>query len=315
MKSDRALPQSDAPQSRALALLIAELCPAEGSHPTTVPGLYLTRSSTVQVPRNTLDRAVFCVVAQGSKSTLLNGQRYVYDPGKYLLVSLNLPLVGQIEEATRAKPFLGWSLVLDFDEINALMQEADLVRAPQRPASAGITIGSMDAELLDAVTRLTRLLKQPAAIGVLAPLIRREIYYRLLLSEQSGLLYRMAAENGRTRRISAGLEWLRRNAARPIRMEELARELHMSPSTMHSWFRSVTAMSPLQYQKQLRLQAARQAMLSECLDAGAAGRRVGYESASQFTREYRRFFGAPPMRDVERIRATVGAEAHRDGGM
>ena len=294
-------------QSTPFAHVIADLCPHDGSQGTAIPGLYLTRSSTVKAPRTSLTQAVFCVVAQGSKSTLLNGQRHLYDPSQYLLVSIDLPLVGQIEEATRAKPFLGWSLVLDFDEIHTLLREIDLPRPPQRAVRSGLVVGAMDDDLLDAVHRLTRLLQRPAQIPVLAPLIRREIYYRLLLNDQSGLLSRMVAENGKVRRIATGLEWLRRNAARPIRMEELARELHMSPSTMHSWFRSVTAMSPLQFQKQLRLQEARRIMLSESLDAGTAGRRVGYESASQFTREYRRFFGAPPMRDVDHLRATAGA--------
>ena len=162
----------------------------------------------------------------------------------------------------------------------------------------------LDTPLLDAVTRLVRLLREPSAVPVLAPMVRREIYYRLLLSSQSGLLARMTAMCGRTDRIAAGLEWLRRNAMRPVRMEELARAMHMSPSTMHSRFRSVTSLSPLQFQKQIRLQEARRILLSEAVDVNAAGRRVGYESASQFTREYRRFFGAPPSRDIEQLRAS-----------
>ena len=286
--------------------MIAELCPREGSHATVIPGLYLTRYSRTEAPRTSLNQAVFCVVAQGAKSTISDGQRHVYDPSRYLLVSLDLPLVGQIEEASRARPFLGCSLVLDFGEIRELIREANLARTPERAIRPGLVVGRLDDALLDAVTRLTRLLRRPAEIAVLAPLIRREIYYRLLLHDESGLLARMVAEDGRTRRIAAGLDWLRRNAARPIRMEELARELGMSASTMHSWFRSVTAMSPLQFQKQLRLQEARRLMLAESVDAGSAARRVGYESASQFTREYRRLFGAPPARDVEQLRGSAG---------
>ncbi len=294
------------PPTTPLAKIIAEQCLREGSHPTAIAGLYLTRSSTAQVPRQALDQAVFCVVAQGSKSILLNGQRFVYDSSKYLLVSLELPLVGQIEEASRAKPFLGWSLVLDFNEIRDLMQEADLPREARLQAQSGIMVGTLREELLSAVTRLTQALREPAQLPILSPLIRREIFYRLLLSEQSGLLYRMIAENAKAKRIAAGLDWLRRNATRAIRMEDLARELHMSPSSMHGWFRSVTSMSPLQFQKQLRLQEARRIMLSESVDANAAARRVGYQSASQFSREYGRFFGAPPMRDVENLRLTTG---------
>ncbi len=285
-----------------LAKIVAETCPREGSHGTKIEGLFLTRSSTTEVPRNTLHKAVFCVVAQGSKSTLLNGRRFVYDPNKYLLVSLDLPLVGQIEEASCEKPFLGISLVLDFEEIGSLLREAELPHESAPPLRPGLMVGSLDEDLLDAVIRLAELLKKPAQIPVLAPLFRREIFYKLLLSEQSGLLRRIVADNGKVQRVAAGLAWLRRNMARLIRMEELAREMRMSPSAMHSWFRAVTSMSPLQFQKQLRLQEARRMLLSESIDAGSVSRRVGYESTSQFSREYRRLFGAPPLRDIERLR-------------
>ena len=288
-----------------LAEIIQGQCQREGSHETAISGLFLTRYSTTEVPRTSVNQAVFCVVAQGSKSTLLNDQRFVYDPDKYLLVSLDLPLVGQIEQASRAKPFLGLSLVLDLEEIASLMREADLPLEVAPPLRPGLMVGSMDDDLMDAVVRLTELLRKPAQIAVLAPLILREIFYKLLLSEQGGLLRRIAADSGKVQRVAAGLAWLKRNLYRPIRMEELAREMRMSPSAMHSWFRAVTSMSPLQYQKQLRLQEARRILLTESLDAGTASRRVGYESTSQFSREYRRFFGNPPMQDIEHLRARV----------
>jgi transcriptional regulator GlxA family with amidase domain len=166
-------------------------------------------------------------------------------------------------------------------------------------------VGSIDDDLLDAVSRLTGLLTKPTQISILAPLVRREIFYKLLLSEQGGILRRMVADSGNVQRVAAGLVWLRRNFDRPIRMGELAREMRMSPSAMHSWFRAVTSMSPLQFQKHLRLQEARRLLLAESLDAGTVSRRVGYESASQFSREYRRFFGAPPMRDIECLRSAL----------
>ncbi len=291
------------PTETRLAELIHELCPTDGSHGTAIEGLYLTRCSTTEAPRNSLHTAVFCVVAQGVKSTLLKEQRFLYDPNKYLLVSLDLPLVGQIEEASPAKPFLGMSLVLDFEEIGALMRETALPHENAPPLRPALMVGSMDDDLLDAVIRLTTLLKKPNQIAVLAPLVRREIFYKLLLSEQGGLLRRMTADGGNIQRVAAGLAWLRRNVARPIRMEELAREMRMSPSGMHSWFRAVTSLSPLQYQKQLRLQEARRILFSEALDAATVSRQVGYESPSQFSREYRRFFGFPPMQDMERLRA------------
>ena len=286
-----------------LAGILAAVCPQDGSHATIVPGLYLTRSSTTAVPRNSLDQAVFCVVAQGAKCTLLHEQRFVYDPGKFLLVSLDLPLVGQIIGASKAKPFLGLSLVLDFDEIASLLQDARLPHETAVPPRSGLVVGCMQDDLLDAVTRLAALLQKPAQAAILAPLIRREMYYLLLLSEHGALLRHMVTGSGKVQRVAAGLAWLRRNATRSIRVEELAREMRMSPSAMHSWFRAVTSMSPLQFQKQLRLQEARRILSSEAVDAGSVSRRVGYESASQFSREYRRFFGEPPLRDVERLRS------------
>jgi AraC-like DNA-binding protein len=289
-----------------LIRLMYEVCSREGSHATGIEGLFITRYSTTEVPRTSLQQAVLCVVAQGAKSVLLNEQRFVYDPNKYLLVSLDLPLVGQVEEASRARPFLGLSLVLDFDEIASLMRQADLPHETAPPLRPGLMVGSMDDDLLDAITRLTSLLKKPDRIAVLAPLVKREIFYKLMLTEQGGLLRRMVADSGKVQRVADGLAWMKRNATRPIRMEELAREMRMSPSAMHSWFRAVTSMSPLQYQKQLRLQDARRMLLSEALDAATVSRRVGYESASQFSREYRRFFGIPPMQDIERIRAASG---------
>ncbi len=289
-----------------LAALIAELSDRDGYYDTAIPGLYLTKLSTTNVPRNTVGSAIFCVVAQGAKSVLLNDEQYVYDASTYLIISLDLPLVGQIVEATPEKPLLCLSMDLDVAEISSLILEAGLPSRSDPYPQRGLSVSSLDEGLLDAVIRLVCLLKAPAHIPILAPLVRREIFYKLLLSEQNGLLRRMAAENGQMRHIAAGMEWLRKNATKPIRMDDLAREVHMSPSTMHAWFKAVTAMSPLQFQKQLRLQEARRILLSETTDATAVSRRVGYESPSQFSREYRRLFGLPPLRDIERLRAVSG---------
>ena len=285
-----------------LVSLLEELCSGEGSCATAISGLFLTRYSKAEVPRTSLSEAVFCCVAQGQKSILLNEQRVIYDPNTYLLVSLDLPLVGQIERASLAQPFLGISLVLDFDEIASLARESDLPRENDPAPLPGLVVAPMNTDLLEAITRLVTLLKKPEQIAVLAPLVKREIFYKLLLGERGGPLRQMSADNSKVRRVAAGLAWIRRNAARSIRMEELAREMGMSSSSMHSWFRAVTGMSPLQYQKQLRLQEARRRLLSDGLDAATVSRQVGYESASQFSREYRRFFGAPPMQDIDRLR-------------
>lgn len=286
-----------------LGMLIAELGSRDGSYATPIPGLYVSRYSTTTAPRTSLDRAVLCVVAQGAKSILVHDQRYVYDPSTYLLVSLDLPLVGQVEEATPTRPFLGLSLELDFAEIGALLLDADLpVPSDSRPQHS-VAVSPLDDDLLDAVIRLTSLVHKPAQVPILAPLVRREIFYKLLLSEQSGVLHRMTIENTQVRRIAAGVAWLKQHITQPIRMDELAREVHMSPSTMYFWFKAVTHMSPLQFQKHLRLQEARRLLLSETIDATTASQRVGYESASQFSREYRRLFGLPPLQDIERLRS------------
>lgn len=290
-----------------LAELIAGMTDRDGAYQTAIPGFYLARMSTHCAPRNSFKQAVFCVVAQGAKSVLLDRKQYLYDRSKYLMVSLDLPLVGQVVEASRKTPFLGISMNLDFAEISVLMLEIGATmpeseRVPS-PRERSLFVNPMDEDLLDAVIRLVCLLKKPRQIPILAPMVRREIFYKLLLSEQSGVLRRMAVANSQVQRIASGVEWLKRNLARPIRMDELAREVNMSSSSMHTWFKAVTMLSPLQYQKQLRLQEARRILLSEATDATTASRRVGYESPSQFSREYRRLFGYPPLRDIERLRS------------
>lgn len=296
------IPAGGVSRIEQLAERIAAASAGDGVAETAIPGLYLSKLSTAAAPRHTVDRAVFCVVAQGAKSILVNEERHVYDASKYLVVSLDLPLVGQVVEASPERPFLGLSITLDAAELGALCLDAGLTVGPAA-GRGGLAVSPMPDDLLDALVRLVGLLATPAQIPVLAPLVRREIFYKLLLGDQGGLLRHITARSGQVGRIAAGLEWLRRNLTRPVHMDELAREVHMSPSTMHAWFKAVTAMSPLQFQKQLRLQEARRILLSEDADAKTASQRVGYESPSQFSREYRRLFGAPPMRDVERLRA------------
>ncbi|KPL86221.1 AraC family transcriptional regulator [Herpetosiphon geysericola] len=285
-----------------LATLIGQVSEGEGTHATAIPGLYLSKISTTDAPPHIVDQAVFCVVAQGVKSIMLNDECYRYDSSKYLMIALDLPLLGQIVEATPETPMLGVTIELDFNEISRLIMEANLALLADSHQQRSLFVSPLDDDLLDGLIRMLSLLKKPNQIGVLAPLIRREIFYKLLLSEQSGLLRRMVAKNSQVSRIAAGLEWLKENATRPVRMDELAREVNMGLSTMHAWFKAVTAMSPLQFQKQLRLQKARQMLLAETTDVATVSLRVGYESASQFSREYRRMFGLPPLRDIERLR-------------
>lgn len=290
---------------KQLVALLAELTDRDGFYDTDIAGLSLSKFSTTDVPRTTINGAVFCVVAQGTKSLLVHDERYVYDPQTYLLVPFELPGVGQIIDATRTTPFLGLSLELDIAEISALILEADLPAWSARRDQPSLFVSPLDEDLLDVVIRLICLLKKPAQISILAPLVRRELFYKLLLSEQRGLLRQIADGNKEARRIMAGVAWLKEHVAEPIRMEDLARQMHMSPSAMHTWFKAVTNMSPLQYQKQLRLQEARRMLLFETADAATVSRRVGYESASQFSREYRRLFGLPPLQDIERVRTSM----------
>ncbi len=285
-----------------LATLIGQVSEGEGTHATAIPGLYLSKISTTDAPPHIVDQAVFCVVAQGVKSIMLNDECYRYDSSKYLMIALDLPLLGQIVEATPETPMLGVTIELDFNEISQLIMEANLSLLADSRQQRSLFVSPLDDDLLDGLIRMLSLLKKPNQIGVLAPLIRREIFYKLLLSEQSGLLRRMVTKNSQVSRIAAGLEWLKENATRPVRMDELAREVNMGLSTMHAWFKAVTAMSPLQFQKQLRLQKARQMLLAETTDVATVSLSVGYESASQFSREYRRMFGLPPLRDIERLR-------------
>ena len=225
----------------------------------------------------------------------------MYEKNQGLVISLDLPLVGQILEASRETPCLCLTIMLDFHEIHSLMLEGEFaVPAELGEKAKNLFVTELDSDLQGTLIRLLELLEMPERIRVLGPLLLREIYYKLLLSEYSGVLRQVAGQNSQAQRIVNGLQWLRENAARTVPTAELAREVNMSVSTMHYWFKAVTSMSPLQFQKQLRLQEARRILLAEPVDATAAAQRVGYRSPSQFSRDYRRLFGLPPARDAER---------------
>jgi AraC-like DNA-binding protein len=225
-----------------------------------------------------------------------------YDPMHSLLATIELPIASQIQEASEALPYLSLRLDLDPTLVGSVMVEAG-DPSPQRDANVkAIDVSPLDANLLDAVVRLVRLLDSPAEAHVLAPLIKREIIYRLLMGEQGSRLRHIAVLGGSTHQIARAVDRLRKDFNQPLRIESIARELGMSVSSFHHHFKSVTAMSPLQFQKQLRLQEARRLMLGQNLDATSAAYRVGYDDSSHFNREYKRLFGIPPMRDVERLR-------------
>jgi AraC-like DNA-binding protein len=243
------------------------------------------------------------VIAQGSKEVLLGDDCYRYDADRYLITAAALPTATRVTEASEERPYLGVVLGLDPALVGSVMVEAGHPAPRENAAVKAFDVSPLDAGLLDAVLRLVRLLDSPAEEArFLRPLITREIVFRLLRGEQGGRLRHIAVLGGHAHRIARALERLHEDFDRPLRVEDIARELGMSVSGFHHHFKAVTAMSPLQFQKRMRLQEARRLMLGEDLDAASAGYRVGYGDASHFNREYKRLFGAPPARDVERLR-------------
>lgn len=295
-------PRSHSPRMAELAEAIKRFAPRDGVHPTAIERMSLIRASRPGEPVHALHQPALCLIAQGIKQLMLGEEVYLYDASRHLVVSVDLPVTGQVVQATTQAPYLCFRLDLDPGEIAELLLQAGLPAPSQRSSSRGMYLGETCPLMLDAVLRLVRLLETPEDIPALAPLAMREILYRLLKGEHGWRLNQIVTDNSQAQRIARVISWLKEHFAEPLRIEDLAREVHMSTSSLHHHFKAVTAMSPLQYQKQLRLQEARRLMLSEDVDAATAGFRVGYESPSQFSREYSRLFGTPPARDQRRLR-------------
>lgn len=274
-------------------------------------GLHLSRSSLPLKPVHSVVEPSVCVIAQGSKEVLLGESRYRYDPSQYLLATVELPRVSQVLEASKERPYLSLRLELAPTLVSSVMVEAGHSLPRDHADVRAIDVSPLDGNLLDAFVRLVRLLDAPAEARVLLPLITREIIYRLLMGEQGARLRHLAILGGYAPHIARAVERLRQDFDQPLRIESLARELGMSISGFHHHFKAVTAMSPLQFQKRLRLQEARRLMLGEDLDAASAAYRVGYHDASHFNREYKSLFGVPPMRDVQRLREEAQDRAGR----
>lgn len=269
-------------------------------------GVWLRRVSTPTELSSGSSHPSFCVIAHGSKEIWVGERCLRYDPEHYLISTASLPVSTRIVEASEEQPFLNLVMRLDPSLVSSVMVEAGRLAARGHVTESALAVSPLDGELLDASIRLVRLAQAPADDArVLAPLIKREIVYRLLVGHQGERLRHLTTIGGPEQPISRAIDQLRRNFDRPMRIDELAREIGMSPSAFHQHFRQVTAMSPLQFQKQLRLQEARRLMLGEQLDATSAAFRVGYDDAAHFSREYKRLFGAPPMRDVQRLRGAV----------
>lgn len=283
---------------------IARALPEDGAL-DPFPGFRLARSSKLTEPVHAVYQPAFCFVAQGRKQALLGEQVFQYDPGHYLIYTVDLPLVFQVKEASKERPYLGLRLNLDPALVASVMMESGIEPKKGHAGMKAMDVGATDANLLDAALRLVRLLDTPVECKVLAPLITREIVFRLLAGGQGARLEHLLASTGDTRRISRAIGRLRENFDQPLRIDDLARELGMSVSGFHHHFKSVTAMSPLQFHKQIRLQEARRLMLGEDLDAASAGFRVGYEDPAHFSREYKKLFGAPPQRDIAQLRSNL----------
>jgi AraC-like DNA-binding protein len=284
--------------------LIEQFTGTDGVHATSIPRVFLLRSSHPTDQLHAVQEPAVCFVAQGRERVMAGSSVYVYDRAKYLIASVDVPIVGQILEASPAAPYLCLRLDLEPAAIGALMLEAKAPGVGSDAPGPALSLSSITPELLDAAIRLVRLLAVPRDIPILAPLAEREVLYRLLLGDQASKLRQIAFAESKLQQINRAIGWIKRNYRERFSIEAVAAEARMSSSTLHEHFKAVTSMSPLQYQKQLRLQEARRLILSQSLDAATASHSVGYESPSQFSREYKRTFGAPPAQDIARLRAS-----------
>ncbi len=275
---------------------------------TAIPALSLRRYAAPTEPANYLHEPSICLSVQGAKRVLLGEDVYRYDAHHFLISSVDLPVVAQVLEASREKPYLGLMLKLDKRVIAQLMVDSNLPLPRGGQATRGIAVSEVSLPLLNAFQRLIDLLDAPGDIAILFPLVEREILYRLLMGEQGPRLRQIGGTGSQSHQVARAIDWLKGNFIRPLRVDELAAYARMSPSTFHHHFRALTAMSPLQFQKSLRLHEARRLMLIEHQDAATAAFQVGYESPSQFSREYNRLFGAPPLRDIRILQQSAAGD-------
>ncbi|SDX49595.1 AraC family transcriptional regulator [Paenibacillus sp. CF384] len=286
-----------------LSRLILQHAPLSGTHQTAVPSLQLMHATHLSEPLEAVYKPSICVVAQGAKTGTLADETYRYDSSNYLITSVELPIAGRIIEASPGIPYLSLKLSFDTDMILEIVK--DMPRPVQVPAelSRGITVSRTSPALLESIVRLMQLLNEPEDVSILAPLVIREILYRVLQGEQGARLYQVAITGGHANNIAHAIQLINRQFDQLIVVEQLAKSVNMSTSAFHKHFKRITAMSPLQYQKTVRLQEARRLMLTESMQAADAAFRVGYESPSQFSREYARMYGKPPKQDVHNHRS------------
>jgi AraC-like DNA-binding protein len=290
-----------ASQCQELAALITRHTNGKGDgfHQTSIDKLQFARESCIASTLAAVGTPMLAIVVQGKKAALLGEEAYYYGAAQYLILSVDLPISGFITEATPAQPYLGFKLDLDPRQLGEIITAQTSIIASKKETSVkGFFVSTADALLLDCALRLTKLLDTPQDIPMLAPMIVQEIYYRLLMGEQCEAVRQIATSGSNMQRIAQVIQHIKTDFTKPLRVENLADLAKMSPSSFHHHFKQVTSMSPLNYQKQLRLLEARRLMLVENSTAANAADRVGYESPSQFSREYARMFGAPPIRDI-----------------
>jgi len=293
---------------KALRKSIARLADKNDRTETVLPGLSFYWRDEPTEPVSAMYDPCICLAVQGAKRAVLESDEYVYDAQHYLITPINLPTVVQILEASPEKPYLGLVLDLDMRTLAELMLDSALPQPQTRQPGHAMATGRVTPELLNAFKRLVDLIEEPKDIPILAPIIKREIFYRMLTGDQGARLRLMASAGTQGNRIAQAIDWLKENFMQPLRVDALASQVNMSTSTFHHHFRALTAKSPLQYQKWLRLNEARRLMLTEQQDATTAAFQVGYESPSQFSREYSRLFGAPPLRDISNLRDATAIE-------
>lgn len=286
-----------------LARLIGTHAPYEGMFELRVPGVHVIRIARANAESiHGMQRSSMCIVAQGAKTVWVGEDVYEYGAAQIAVYSVDIPVAAQITKASPAEPYLNLKIDLDAQKLAELAARVFPHGLPQARDNHALYVGQADAHIIDAASRLLELMAQPADAELLAPLVIDEILIRLLRSPMGSRVAQIGQAESGVQRVAKAVSWLQANFDQPFSGEELAGLVNMSVSSFHRQFKSVTSMSPLQYQKALRLQEARRLMLTAMLDAGSASRRVGYVSASQFSREYGRFFGTAPTKDIHRLR-------------
>ncbi|HAV1335946.1 AraC family transcriptional regulator [Vibrio parahaemolyticus] len=292
--------------TQKLAKLIDRWTGDANQYDTPISGLRFSRWTTPTPPTSYTHNPSICLIAQGRKRVLLGEESFIYDANHFLISSVDLPIITNIIEASEEQPYLGLIMELELTEISQLIVDSELAFTQAKEAQKGIAVGELSESLLDAFVRLAELLDEGQNIKILAPIIKREIFYRLLMSEQGTRLHQIVTAGSHSHQIAKAIDWLKNNFVKPLSVGDLASFTGMSKSSFYTHFRSMTSMTPLQFQKKLRLSEARRLMLTENLDAMAATFKVGYESPSQFSREYSRLFGAPPSKDIKSLRENLG---------